>query len=99
MRTSREIRKRALELMASDRARGTKAGETASALGVHLTTLLYWQREREQQSGPFAEARIAEHRPPKGAAAQPLAPTRALRVMVIDGLDMATLEALLRGLS
>jgi hypothetical protein len=91
-----DLRKRALELLEAGRARGTKARETAAALGVHETTLLNWQRDVAR--APFVQAQIAGHRPPEREVARP-APTRALRVMVIDGLDMATLEGLLRGLS
>ena len=90
-----DLRKRALEILEAGRARGTNARETAAALGVHETTLLNWQRDLAR--APFVQARIAEHRPPERVA--PTAPTRALRVMVIDGLDMSTLAALLRGLS
>ena len=91
-----DLRKRALELLDAGRARGAKARETAAALGVHLTTLLNWQRDLAR--APFVQAKIAEHRPPQRGVAPP-APSRALRVMVINGLDMGTLEALLRGLS
>ena len=91
-----DLRKRALEVLEAGRACGTKARETAAVLGVHETTLLNWQRDLAR--APFVQAQIAEHRPPEREVASP-APTRALRVMVIDGLDMATLGVLLRGLS
>ena len=91
-----DLRKRALEILEAGRARGTNARETAAALGVHETTLLNWQRDLAR--APFVQAQIAEHLPPKRDVGPPAA-TGALRVMVIDGLDMSTLAALLRGLS
>jgi hypothetical protein len=92
-----ELRRRALELLDAGRARGTKARETASALGVHETTLLNWQRERGSPTA-FVQAQVVAHGERERAVVQP-SPARTVRVTVIDGLDAATLEAVLRGLS
>jgi hypothetical protein len=91
-----DLRKRALELLEAGRARGTKARATAAALGIHETTLSNWQREQGARA-PFVQARVVRSREPEREVA-PLAPAR-LRVVVIDGLDVAALEVLLRGLS
>ena len=90
-----ELRQRALDLLEAGRALGTRARETAAALGVHETTLMNWQRE-EGGRAPFVQAQLVRHREPEHAVVQP---ATGLRVMVIDGLDVATLEALLRGRS
>lgn len=92
-----DLRKRALELLEAGRARGTKARETAVALGIHETTLLNWQRDQGART-PFVQARVIAHREPEREVVR-ATPARTLRVMVIDGLDVATLEELLRGRS
>jgi hypothetical protein len=92
-----DLRKLALELLAAGRARGTTARDTAAALGIHETTLLSWQRETETRA-PFVEARVVADSVAGSNTVHDATP-RPIRVMVIDGLGVAAVEALLRSRS
>jgi hypothetical protein len=89
----KDLRRRALELLEAGRARGTKVRATAAALGIHETTLWNWHREQGART-PFVRARVVGDREPERVGE---GPARRLRVIVIDGLDVAALEELLRG--
>jgi hypothetical protein len=91
----KDLRRRALELLEAGRARGTKVRATAAALGIHETTLWNWHREEGART-PFVQAQVVGDREPARVREQP---ARGLRVMVIDGLNVAALEELLRSLS
>jgi transposase-like protein len=89
-----ELRKKAVEAMEAGKERGVGKKETAAALGVHPATLLNWQKALGSQKSfvrarvvPQTEAKLVENKHP---------PMQRLRVMVIDGLDVAMLAALLR---
>jgi hypothetical protein len=91
----KDLRRRALELLEVGRARGTNVRATAAALGIHETTLWNWHRERGGRM-PFVQAQVVGDREPERVGEQP---ARRLRVVVIEGLDVAALEELLRGVS
>jgi len=92
-----ELRKRTVELVDAGRERGIGRKEIATALGIHQTTISNWQQQLGSQKR-FVRARVVARRETKVEEAK--SPSmRRLRVMVIDGLDLAALEVLLRSRS
>lgn len=90
-----ELRKQAVEALHAGVARGVGKKETAVALGVHPATLLNWQKQLGSQKR-FVRARVVAQGESRLEGEEKSPSMQRLRVMVIDGLDLATLAALLR---
>ncbi len=91
----KDLQKRSVEMLETAKLRGSSARETAAMLGIHEITLLGWQRKSRPA---FVRARVVAERRETSETARPIA-SRSLRVTVIDGLDVASLAALLQRLS
>lgn len=91
----KDLQKRSVEMLETGKLRGSSARETAAMLGIHEITLLGWQRKSKPA---FVRARVVVEKREKPETAIPVA-TRSLRVTLIDGLDVASLAALLERLS
>ena len=109
--TPPEVRAEAVALKEEVRRDGTTARVLAAALGVHESTLYRWERGGDAIHAPakpsrgagFRMVQVASPAAPPVSVSPPLA--HGIRVahapsgLVIDGLDVATLAALLRRMS
>lgn len=88
-----EMRDAVVEYAEEQRRRGFKWTEIASELGLHQTTIRYWQKANKPVVGALARVSVA---------ADPVPPRCELVVecgaLRIRGLDMAQLIELARGL-
>lgn len=109
-----DLRRQVVEFTAAERRAGRTARSTATALGVHESTLCRWTREsgaRERgaasprKGDAFRAVRVATTPARAAIATAALSPVATLRVahapsgLVIDGLDVDALGRLLRSLS
>ena len=91
-----DLRRRAVQVLRDDARLGIPRTQTAAALGIHPITLANWQRALAKES-PFVQACLVEPSLAPSVGATESRPS--IRVLCIDGLDIPSLEALLRRLA
>lgn len=104
-----EVRRRALDIVRSERAEGRTAASTARLLGVHVTTLSRWARAAVRgsraQRGIGSTPKFREVQVTEAPVVMPPPVRSGLRIvhsrsgLVVDGLDVDTVAALLGRLS